>query len=563
MQSTSSSLPIGYRRFFIVCAVILIHLCHFVSVLFSFPLEVVSSPQLDASLLHVTVGASKQNANPNISTWSISTEESFISSLNALKFDPYDSTGPSRKGLTAGIERRQRPIKTKRSAIDKAKTTSLDNHSIKSKKDEIGFKSSESLSYSSIIRALRAYHSIHGNLVIPRRYVIPPGSPEYPVETHNVDLAATVYNMEWWQQHVRYHTTRVAELNQIGFLWERLQPEWNLVVEALITYNALYGNLLVPSSFVVPSGIASVTSSMLDDNTRNSISTKLQWPTATWGIPLGRCVRSIRSRQDFVRGKPDRLAQLIAMGFVWDVREHQFRKCFRAIEHYAKYVSTGDIGRKKKALRIPNTFVVPSGQGWPKDLWNYPCKILLFLLFFPFVSTPNSKYPFSFYLLSALFLFYSYVVGAKCCAIRQKGLFVKNQPDRISALEEIGFQWSGNASLGWLEVVHAAAIYSQLHGRQLNVPQTFVVPCPPKAYRTNSLASPFGGMACKEETWPWPEKLWGLKLGQRLKDIRLKGRYLKGKSANARIMQLDALGFVWKPKRGPRQLPPLYALCDD
>jgi hypothetical protein len=140
---------------------------------------------------------------------------------------------------------------------------------------------------------------------------------------------------------------------------------------------------------------------------------------------------------------------------------------------------------------------------------------------------------------------------------------VKNQPDRISALEEIGFQWSGNASLGWLEVVHAAAIYSQLHGRELNVPQNFVVPCPPKAFRTNSVASPFGGIASNDETWPWPEKLWGLKLGQRLKDIRLKGRYLKGKSANARIMQLDALGFVWKPKRGPRQLSPSHALCDD
>jgi hypothetical protein len=324
-----------------------------------------------------TVGASKQNANPNISTWSISTEESFISSLNALKFDPYDSPGPSRKGMTTGIERRQ-PINTKRNAIDKVKTTSLDNHSTKSKKDGIGFNSAESLPYSSIIQALRAYHSIHGNLVIPRRYVIPPGSTEYPVETHNVDLAATVYNMEWWQQHVRYHTTRVAELNQIGFLWERLQPEWNLVVEALITYNALYGNLLVPSSFVVPSGLSSGSSSMLDDNSRNSVSTNLQWPSATWGIPLGRCVRSIRSRQDFVRGRSDRLAQLIAMEFVWDVREHQFRKCFRAIEHYAKYVSTGNIGRKKKALRIPNTFVVPSGQGWPKDLWNYPCKIFYF-----------------------------------------------------------------------------------------------------------------------------------------------------------------------------------------
>lgn len=375
MQRTTS--PAGYRRFLIVSTVIFIHLCHFVSVLFSFPLEVLNNPQLEANLLHGTVGAPKQNSSP---TWTISTEESFISSLNALKFDQYETPGPTRKGMTSGIERRQ-PRVTKRSKIDKTKTTVLDNYSTKSKKDEICFNSAESLPYSSIIQALRAYHSIHGNLVIPRRYVIPPGSPEYPVETHHVDLAATVYNMEWWQQHVRYHTTRVAELNQIGFLWERLQPEWNLVVEALITYNALYGNLLVPSSFVVPSGTtssssSSSSSSMLNDKSRHGTSTNIQWPSATWGIPLGRCVRSIRSRQDFVRGKPDRLAQLIAMGFVWDVREHQFRKCFRAIEHYAKYVSTGDIGRKKKALRIPNMFVVPSGQGWPRDLWNYPCKIL-------------------------------------------------------------------------------------------------------------------------------------------------------------------------------------------
>ncbi len=140
---------------------------------------------------------------------------------------------------------------------------------------------------------------------------------------------------------------------------------------------------------------------------------------------------------------------------------------------------------------------------------------------------------------------------------------MKNQPDRIAALEEIGFQWSGNASLGWLEVVHAAAIYSQLHGRQLNVPQTFVVPSPAKRYYANSVTSPFVGVTGTREAWPWPEKLWGLKLGQRLKDIRVKGRYLKGKSANARRMQLDALGFVWKPKRGPRQLPQSFMMYDD
>ena len=45
---------------------------------------------------------------------------------------------------------------------------------------------------------------------------------------------------------------RVAELNKLGFIWERLQPEWNLVLEALISYLSLHGDLLVPTTFVVP-----------------------------------------------------------------------------------------------------------------------------------------------------------------------------------------------------------------------------------------------------------------------------------------------------------------------
>ena len=46
------------------------------------------------------------------------------------------------------------------------------------------------------------------------------------------------------------------------------------------------------------------------------------------------------------------------------------------------------------------------------------------------------------------------------------------------------------------------------------------------------------------------ESLWGFPLGQRLRDIRVKGYYLKGKNSGARRRQLDALGFNWEPKRG-------------
>jgi len=131
-----------------------------------------------------------------------------------------------------------------------------------------------------------------------------------------------------------------------------------------------------------------------------------------------------------------------------------------------------------------------------------------------------------------------YTSGA---AVRQKQLYVKGHPRRQRLLEEIGFRWSGNATLGWLDVVHAAAIYSQMHGRVLNPPLQFVVPSPP---------TPDSEL---DDLWPWPERLWGLRLGQRLKDVRVKGAYLKGPDAHIRKAQLDNLGFVWVPKRGRRK----------
>eukprot|EP00539_Tryblionella_compressa_P017614 CAMPEP_0178855490 /NCGR_PEP_ID=MMETSP0746-20121128/23426_1 /TAXON_ID=913974 /ORGANISM="Nitzschia punctata, Strain CCMP561" /LENGTH=96 /DNA_ID=CAMNT_0020521611 /DNA_START=145 /DNA_END=431 /DNA_ORIENTATION=+ len=88
--------------------------------------------------------------------------------------------------------------------------------------------------------------------------------------------------MQWWQKHVKQRPDRVNELNQLGFVWERLQPEWNLILEALIVYKGLNGNLLVPSNFVVPH----------DDN---------RWPKACWGIALGSSVYKIRARNDHLR----------------------------------------------------------------------------------------------------------------------------------------------------------------------------------------------------------------------------------------------------------------------
>lgn len=345
-------------------------------------------------------------------------------------------------------------------------------------------------SYESALEALRAYHSIHGDLVIPRRYVVPSGDSRYPPQWHNVDLASTVYNMKWWQKHVKSRPERVAQLNELGFVWQRLQPEWNLVLEALITYSDMYGHVMVPIKFVVPRGDA-------------------HWPPATWGIPLGDCVYRMRSRADFLRGPTaaSRRDQLDGLGFVWDVHEYRFRIFYNTLRHYAQLEEAGPAfsknnGRRRiKPLRVPTTYIVPPSPQWPRGVWGYP-------------------------------------LGERCTAVRQKELYIKGKPERRQLLDELGFHWDGNADLGWLRVSHAAAIYSQLHNRNLDVPLHFKVPAPPT------------DITDKDE-WPWPEYLWDLPLGQRLKDVRVKGSYLKGEFADRRRQQLENLGFTWElRKRG-------------
>lgn len=338
------------------------------------------------------------------------------------------------------------------------------------------------LPYESAIEALRTYYLIHGDLAMPRRYVVP-ANGYYPSEWVGLDLAASVYNMKWWKKNISNEKTdRVNELNKLGFLWERLQPEWNIVLQALVTYHSLHGDVLVASKFVVPHGYP-------------------QWPKATWGIPLGNCVYRIRARNDFLHdtNAGSRRNQLESLGFVWDVHEHRFLKFFAVLRHFARLEGCGKFSTsgRPKPLRVPSNFVVPENDDrWPKELWNFP-------------------------------------LGTKCTAVRQKELYVKNNPRRQQMLEDLGFWWSGNADLSWLKVVHAAAIYSKLHYRNLDVPYKFVVPEPPL------------DLARSGEDWPWPEHLWGLPLGQRLKEIRITGAYLKDENSEARRRQLDALGFIW------------------
>lgn len=341
------------------------------------------------------------------------------------------------------------------------------------------------MTYESTLAALKAYYDVNGDLILPRRFIVP-SMAAYPREWHGLDLSTYVYNINWWKRHVKNRPERVLQLSNLGFVWERLQPEWNLILEALVTYRSMNNNLLVPFRFVVPRGDP-------------------HWPRSTWGLPLGNCVFRIRGRNDFLRGQNavTRREQLDALGFVWDVQEHRFRKFYTALRRFAELEHSGAFSKdgQKKIIRVPSYYVVPQSHDWPEELWGYQ-------------------------------------LGVKCSAVR-KGLYIKNEPRFQTMLADLGFRPAGNADLSWLKVVHASAIWSRRNGRTLDVPFNFVVPEKPKHVG--------------QDEWPWPEYLVGLPLGQRLKDIRVKQAYLKGSRGEERRQQLDALGMNWTPKIGRRK----------
>ena len=321
------------------------------------------------------------------------------------------------------------------------------------------------LPYNTTLTALRAYHAQHGHLVMPWRYVVRNNqTATYPPEWVGYDLPLTVYHMEWWQDHVRNRPQRVHDLNRLGFVWERLQPKWNIVMEAFVTYHSLHGNIRVPDGFVVP---------------KNDTA----WPKATWRIPLGKTVNRIRQRNDFLLNPAnsyERRQQLDRMGFIWNCHDESFWKFYIALRRYRLLYN-----QEQPTLCVPTNYCVPSNTtDWPPELWGYP-------------------------------------LGLRCRdVIHYNHYQIHKDPHRRQLLTELGLQRSTYRN--WLQISHAAALYSRLHNRTLLVPLNFCVP----------------------ETWPTPA-LWGLPLGARLQDIRVKGTYLKGPEGPARRRQLEALGFVW------------------
>ena len=94
-------------------------------------------------------------------------------------------------------------------------------------------------------------------------------------------------------------------------------------------------------------------------------------------------------------------------------------------------------------------------------------------------------------------------LGDRVSDIRSKEIYVKDHPERRAVLDALGLVWD-DLERRWEEVHAALLAYQQVHG-DLEVTKAFVVP----------------------SEAPWPEEAWGMKLGERVRNIRALEHHVK------------------------------------
>uniref|UniRef100_A0A7S2JR57 Helicase-associated domain-containing protein n=1 Tax=Leptocylindrus danicus TaxID=163516 RepID=A0A7S2JR57_9STRA len=198
------------------------------------------------------------------------------------------------------------------------------------------------------------------------------------------------------------------------------EGEWRAILASFKMYKAAYGDLKVPSRFVVPS--------------------MPPWPESGWGLKLGTKVAAIRSTGKYVENDDGRRQILDDIGFLWRLRSPSPDKKMDGVKFEQIYDALVQYKKEFGNLDVPITFSVPDIESWPQHSRGLP-------------------------------------LGSKLATIRSK-TYLKNRPEQRKKLEELGLQLDGKvaANSARYHLVYDALVrYKEIYG-DLLVPQPFVVP---------------------------------------------------------------------------------------
>ncbi|KAF0685117.1 Aste57867_22942 [Aphanomyces stellatus] len=269
------------------------------------------------------------------------------------------------------------------------------------------------------------------------------------------------------------------------------------------------------------------------------------FPAALHGTTLN--VGAYRDAHKRKKLAPAIVAQLDALGFVWDLKRYKWQLHLHALSLYK--ATFGD-------TLVPQSFVVPAQAPWPASLHGVPLGRVVGTLRQSMAGLSQAKRAaldalgFTWTLTKLKFSWEDKLLALQTFAVRghlnvPPGFVVPDQDpawppstwcmplhqvmhnlrfsgqtgEKKAALDALGFTWHSNqrTKYAWPDKLLALKTYKQLFGHVV-VPRSFQVP------RGHS---------------DWPEVTWDLQLGVLVNNLRTRDQ------PSDRRLQLDVLGFVW------------------
>lgn len=120
------------------------------------------------------------------------------------------------------------------------------------------------------------------------------------------------------------------------------------IVKLFRLYEERHRNLLIPSGFVIP---------------KDGKDGNFQWPSFSWGYPLGKDVVRFREMYRSNNLRESQLTTLESIGFIWFPIKFRKERVLKALEIFSSVFGH---------CNVPQKFVIPEDPVfWPRYMWNY------------------------------------------------------------------------------------------------------------------------------------------------------------------------------------------------
>ncbi|GMF17183.1 unnamed protein product [Phytophthora lilii] len=266
------------------------------------------------------------------------------------------------------------------------------------------------------IAALKCYKEMEGDLLVPRKFVVPEGDLKWPKPTWGLKLGSHVNFLRQNREELMKY--QVQDLDEIGFIWVVADYNWDvLFMPALKRYRELHGHCDVPQNFVVGKG----------DQQKEG---EEEWGEVLQGYRLGPMVNRIRSGSALSEYVERDRKELEKLGFYLNSNDQKWQETILpAFKTYHRVYGNCNINTQ---------FIVPDEEPWPESTWGIR-------------------------------------LGFIAQNIRNRGDFFRQVARDYEKLEEIGFVWNVSAAKWENGVLPALETYVQEYGNA-RIPADFVVP---------------------------------------------------------------------------------------